>query len=211
MASMMNGMSLHGGLIPFGGTFLIFADYSRPALRLGAIQQVRVIHEFTHDSFFLGEDGPTHQPIEHAMALRAIPNFYVFRPGDAKETAACFEKALQLVKNFPQDATLLQGCGFADIPLYAYDLIINATAASLQQQALPLDIRLVGSHSCCYDLMYANQPTPFMQWAQEQHASTVVDGLGMLVEQAAESFYLWRGIRPDTDTVYQQLRPLNTT
>ena len=96
MASMMNGMSLHGGLIPFGGTFLIFADYSRPALRLGAIQQVRVIHEFTHDSFFLGEDGPTHQPIEHAMALRAIPNFYVFRPGDAKETAACFEKALQL-------------------------------------------------------------------------------------------------------------------
>ncbi len=96
MASMMNGMSLHGGVIPFGGTFLVFADYSRPALRLGAIQHVRAIHEFTHDSFYVGEDGPTHQPIEHAMALRTIPNFYVFRPGDAKETVACFEKALEL-------------------------------------------------------------------------------------------------------------------
>tara|TARA_Y100000590_G_scaffold387122_1_gene460422 strand:- start:5212 stop:7236 length:2025 start_codon:yes stop_codon:yes gene_type:complete len=96
MASMMNGMSLHGGVIPFGGTFLVFADYERPALRLAAIQSVRVIHEFTHDSFFVGEDGPTHQPVEHAMALRAIPGFYVFRPGDAKETVICFEKALQL-------------------------------------------------------------------------------------------------------------------
>ncbi len=96
MAAMMNGMSLHGGVIPFGGTFLVFADYERPALRLGAIQDVRAIHEFTHDSFFVGEDGPTHQPIEHAMALRVIPNFNVFRPGDAKETAACFELALRM-------------------------------------------------------------------------------------------------------------------
>ncbi len=96
MAALMNGMSLHGSVIPFGGTFLVFSDYSRPALRLGALQKVRVMHEFTHDSFYVGEDGPTHQPIEHAMALRTIPNFYVFRPGDAKETIACFEKALQL-------------------------------------------------------------------------------------------------------------------
>lgn len=95
MAAAMNGMALHGGVIPFGGTFLVFADYERPALRLGAIQQCRVIHEFTHDSFWVGEDGPTHQPIEHAMALRAIPNFNVFRPADAKETAACFRLALK--------------------------------------------------------------------------------------------------------------------
>jgi transketolase len=92
----MNGLSLHGGVIPFGGTFLVFADYSRPALRLGAIQKIRAIHEFTHDSFYVGEDGPTHQPIEHAMALRTIPDFYVFRPADAKETVACFEKSLHL-------------------------------------------------------------------------------------------------------------------
>lgn len=94
MAAAMNGMALHGGVIPFGGTFLVFADYERPALRLAAIQHCRVIHEFTHDSFWVGEDGPTHQPIEHAMALRAIPNFNVFRPADAKETAACFLLAM---------------------------------------------------------------------------------------------------------------------
>lgn len=95
MAAMMNGISLHGGLIPFGGTFLVFSDYERPALRLAAIQKTRVIHEFTHDSFFVGEDGPTHQPVEQTMSLRAIPNFNVFRPADAKETAACFKMALE--------------------------------------------------------------------------------------------------------------------
>ena len=95
MAAIMNGIALHGGLIPFGGTFLVFADYERPALRLAAIQHLQVIHEFTHDSFYVGEDGPTHQPIEHAMALRAIPNFHVLRPADAQETAACFQLALQ--------------------------------------------------------------------------------------------------------------------
>jgi len=100
MASMMNGMALHGGIIPFGGTFLVFADYERPALRLGAIQGARVIHEFTHDSFFVGEDGPTHQPVEHAMSLRMIPNFNVFRPADAKETAICFRLAME-IKNTP--------------------------------------------------------------------------------------------------------------
>jgi transketolase len=100
MAAMMNGMALHGGVIPFGGTFLVFADYERPALRLAAIQKVRVIHEFTHDSFYVGEDGPTHQPIEHAMSLRAIPDFSVYRPADAKETASCMKLALKN-KNMP--------------------------------------------------------------------------------------------------------------
>ena len=94
MAAALNGMALHGGVIPFGGTFLVFADYERPALRLAAIQHCSVIHEFTHDSFYVGEDGPTHQPIEHAMALRTIPNFNVFRPADAKETSACFRLAM---------------------------------------------------------------------------------------------------------------------
>jgi len=95
MAAIMNGMSLHGGLIPFGGTFLVFSDYERPALRLAAIQKVRVIHEFTHDSFYVGEDGPTHQPIEHIMSLRAIPDFNVYRPADAKETASCIRLAIE--------------------------------------------------------------------------------------------------------------------
>ena len=94
MAAAMNGIALHGGLIPFGGTFLVFADYERPALRLASIQKCGVIHEFTHDSFWVGEDGPTHQPVEQAMSLRAIPGFYVFRPADAKETVASFELAM---------------------------------------------------------------------------------------------------------------------
>ena len=95
MAAIMNGMALHGGIIPFGGTFLVFSDYERPALRLAAIQKVRVIHEFTHDSFYVGEDGPTHQPVEHIMSLRAIPDFRVYRPADAKETAACMKLAIK--------------------------------------------------------------------------------------------------------------------
>jgi transketolase len=95
MASAMNGIALHGGFIPFGGTFLCFADYSRPAIRLGALMGIRVVHVMTHDSIGLGEDGPTHQPVEQIPALRAIPNLNVFRPADAVETAEAWVIALQ--------------------------------------------------------------------------------------------------------------------
>ena len=126
MAVIMNGIALHGGLIPFGGTFLVFSDYERPALRLAAIQHLQVIHEFTHDSFYVGEDGPTHQPIEHAMALRAIPNFHVLRPADAQETAACFQLALQTKKT--PSALLLTRQG---VPVSA--LQIDAIVAGVQK------------------------------------------------------------------------------
>ena len=95
MAAAMNGMALHGGVIPYGGTFLIFSDYCRNAIRLSALQQVRVIYVLTHDSIGLGEDGPTHQPVEHVMSLRLIPNLNVFRPADVIETAECWNLALQ--------------------------------------------------------------------------------------------------------------------
>ncbi len=95
MASAMNGMALHGGIIPYSGTFLVFSDYCRPAIRLAALMGKRVIHIMTHDSIGLGEDGPTHQPIEHLAALRAIPNLLVFRPCDAVETAECWQLALE--------------------------------------------------------------------------------------------------------------------
>src|SRR5271167_2422093 len=95
MAAAMNGMSLHGGLIPYSGTFLAFADYSRAAIRLGALMGTRVIHVMTHDSIGLGEDGPTHQPVEHLAALRAMPNLLVFRPADGVETAECWRLALE--------------------------------------------------------------------------------------------------------------------
>ena len=95
MAAAMNGLALHGGIIPYSGTFLVFSDYCRPAIRLAALMGERVIHVMTHDSIGLGEDGPTHQPVEHLAALRAIPNLYVFRPCDAVETVECWQLALQ--------------------------------------------------------------------------------------------------------------------
>src|SRR5947209_96861 len=94
MAAAMNGMALHGGVIPYGGTFLVFTDYARPAIRLSALQQARVIYVMTHDSIGLGEDGPTHQPIEHLQSLRAMPGIEIFRPADAVETAESWALAL---------------------------------------------------------------------------------------------------------------------
>jgi transketolase len=94
MAGAMNGLALHGGVIPYGGTFMTFSDYSRPAIRLAALMGTRVIHVLTHDGIGLGEDGPTHQPVEHLPALRAIPNLHVFRPADAVETVECWQLAL---------------------------------------------------------------------------------------------------------------------
>jgi len=99
MAGIMNGMALHGGIIPFGGTFLIFLDYCKPSLRLSAFMGLRVIYIFSHDSIGLGEDGPTHQPIEHLVHLRAIPNLNVFRPADTIETFECWEIALKSSTN----------------------------------------------------------------------------------------------------------------
>ena len=94
----MNGLALHGGFIPYGGTFLVFTDYCRPSMRLSALMNQRVIYVMTHDSIGLGEDGPTHQPVEHLASLRAIPNLQVFRPGDAVETAECWALALASAK-----------------------------------------------------------------------------------------------------------------
>ena len=95
MAAAMNGMALHGGVIPYGGTFLVFTDYCRPSIRLSALMQQRVIYVMTHDSIGLGEDGPTHQPVEHLAAMRVIPNLAVYRPCDAVETAECWQLALK--------------------------------------------------------------------------------------------------------------------
>jgi len=99
MAGVMNGMALHGGIIPYGGTFLIFLDYCKPSVRLSALMGLRVVYVFSHDSIGLGEDGPTHQPIEHLAHLRAIPNLNVFRPADTIETLECWEIALKSSTN----------------------------------------------------------------------------------------------------------------
>jgi transketolase len=95
MAAICNGIAYHGGLRPYGGTFLVFSDYMRPSMRLAAIAKLPVIYVLTHDSVFVGEDGPTHEPVEHLAALRAIPNLLVLRPGDAEETEAAWRMAIE--------------------------------------------------------------------------------------------------------------------
>ncbi len=105
MSAVMNGLALYGGLIPYGGTFLIFSDYSKPSIRLSALMGLKVIYIFSHDSIGLGEDGPTHQPIEQLTGLRAIPNLNVFRPADINETLECWEIALKS-ENTPSAITL---------------------------------------------------------------------------------------------------------
>ena len=96
MGAIMNGIALHSSFIPYGGTFLVFADYMKPAIRLSALMKQRILYIFTHDSIGLGEDGPTHQPVEHLAMLRSIPNLYVFRPCDSQETIGCYEQALKI-------------------------------------------------------------------------------------------------------------------
>jgi shikimate dehydrogenase len=117
------------------------------------------------------------------------------------------ERAVELVAHFAASATTLDGGGFARLGDAQFDLIINATAASLQGQAPPLPTSSLAADGACYDLMYAAEPTPFMRWARPLSSGPCVDGLGMLVEQAAESFYLWRGQRPDTAAIMRMLRP----
>lgn len=109
MGAAMNGMALHGGILPYSGTFLVFADYCRPAIRLSALMGVRVIYVMTHDSIGVGEDGPTHQPVEHVASLRAIPNLYVFRPADAIETAECWELSVERTQGPSLHALTRQG------------------------------------------------------------------------------------------------------
>ncbi|MFN7030567.1 MAG: transketolase [Sphingopyxis sp.] len=120
MAAAMNGMALHGGVVPYGGTFLVFADYCRAAIRLSALQQQRVVYVMTHDSIGLGEDGPTHQPIEHLQSLRAMPNLLVLRPADAVETAECWALALA-----QQDRPSLLALTRQNLPPLRHDVTEN--------------------------------------------------------------------------------------
>ena len=123
MAAAMNGIALHGGLIPYSGTFFVFTDYMRPALRLAALMRLRVIHVLTHDSIGLGEDGPTHQPIEHLASLRAMPNMRMFRPADAMETAECWELAL-----LRTDGPSLLALSRQALPALRSEAAVNLTA-----------------------------------------------------------------------------------
>lgn len=139
MAAAMNGMALHGGIIPYSGTFLVFADYARAAIRLSALQRARVIYVMTHDSIGLGEDGPTHQPIEHLQSLRVMPNLNVFRPADAIETAECWALALANENRPSVIALTRQG-----LPMLRTDVASNLCAkGAYRLQAAGKDRKIV--------------------------------------------------------------------
>lgn len=181
MAAAMNGMTLHGGIIPYAGTFLQFADYARPAIRLAALMKQRVIHVMTHDSIGLGEDGPTHQPVEHLASLRAIPNCYTFRPCDGIETAESWEIALKkddapsvlaltrqglptLCENREENLTLkgayiLQDCdGEPDVTLFASGSEVHLAIEAAEK--IDANVRVV---SCpCLDL-FKEQSSEYFQ------------------------------------------------
>jgi transketolase len=142
---MMNGMVLHGGIRPFGGTFLIFTDYLRPSLRLACLMGLPVVYVMTHDSIGLGEDGPTHQPVEHLAALRAIPNLHVMRPADARETVGAWQQAITrtdgptLLALTRQNVPVLEGTAAEAVAAGAYvvreaespDIVLVATGSEV--------------------------------------------------------------------------------
>jgi transketolase len=156
MAAIMNGLALHGGFIPYGGTFLVFSDYARNAIRLAALMRQRLVHVFTHDSIGLGEDGPTHQPVEHAASLRLIPNLDVWRPCDAVETMAGWQAGLERTdgptahlltrQNVPHQARTGEqiaairrgGYVLADTPTERLDAVVIATGSEV---GLAMDAR----------------------------------------------------------------------
>jgi transketolase len=146
MAAAMNGIALHGGFIPYGGTFLAFSDYSRPAIRLAALMGVRVIHVMTHDSIGLGEDGPTHQPVEHLAALRAIPNLLVFRPADAIETAQAWDCALRAARQPSVLCLSRQALPVLDRSFAAENLVARG-AYVLSEPEGPRDVTLLATGS----------------------------------------------------------------
>ncbi|HPE31327.1 MAG TPA: transketolase [Parvularculaceae bacterium] len=145
MAAAMNGMALHGGVVPYGGTFLVFTDYCRPSIRLSALMGIRVVYVMTHDSIGLGEDGPTHQPVEHLAALRAIPNLNVYRPADTIETAECWELALA-DKNTPSVIALTRQ-NLAPARLTHTDENLSARGAYIVADAPDPDVVIIATGS----------------------------------------------------------------
>src|SRR5262245_53207139 len=184
MAATMNGMALHGGIVPYGGTFLVFTDYCRPSIRLSALMQQRVIYVMTHDSIGLGEDGPTHQPVEHLAALRAIPNLNVMRPADSVECAECWEIAL-LSKTTPTILALTR----QGVPLLrdrpSDDNLSAKGAYVLIEPARERDVTLIGTGS---ELALAVAPAKALEGEGGIAAAVVSMPCSELFEAQSQSY-----------------------
>ncbi|MGC6411234.1 MAG: transketolase [Candidatus Puniceispirillaceae bacterium] len=189
MAAAMNGAALHGGVIPFGGTFLVFTDYCRPSIRLSALMEQRVIYVMTHDSIGLGEDGPTHQPVEHVASLRAIPNLLVFRPADIVETAECWQLAVEN-QNRPSVLALSRQ-GLAQLRT-AYDSENRAAKGGyiLQDCAGTPDITLMATGS---EVSIAADAKAQLESAGHKVRLVSVPSLELLKEQGADYLDNLRG------------------
>ena len=189
MAAAMNGAALHGGVIPFGGTFLVFTDYCRPSIRLSALMEQRVIYVMTHDSIGLGEDGPTHQPVEHVASLRAIPNLLVFRPADIVETAECWQLAVEN-QNRPSVLALSRQ-GLAQLRT-AYDSENRAAQGGyiLQDCAGTPDITLMATGS---EVSIAADAKAQLESAGHKVRLISVPSLELLKEQGADYLDNLRG------------------
>jgi transketolase len=166
MVGVLNGMALHGGVIPYGGTFLIFSDYCRPSIRLAALSHIPTILIFTHDSIGLGEDGPTHQPVEHLAALRAIPHLLLIRPADANETAQAWKVALE-----KRDGPVALILSRQNLPIY--DRSNMGDAAGLAKGAYIL----LGSNRVYPDVLLIASGSE-VQFAVEAHAKLADQGIG---------------------------------
>lgn len=192
MAAIMNGVALHGGIRPYGGTFLVFSDYARPALRLAAMMGAPVIHVMTHDSIGLGEDGPTHQPIEHLLSLRAIPGLHVWRPADAIETAECWQQAL-LTTNAPSLLALSR----QNLPSLRHMLPLAENLCArggyvLFEPPAPRHVTLIASGS---EVNLAVQAAQTL--ADEGIAAAVVSMPCWSFFDAQPADYRWATLRPD--------------
>jgi transketolase len=211
----VNGMAVHGGLVPFGSTFFVFSDYCKPALRLAALMQAHSIFVFTHDSIGLGEDGPTHQPVEQLMMLRAVPGMTDFRPADANETAACWRLALE--RNAP--------CFFAlsrqDLPVIdpaAHDAYANASkGAYVLEDAKDAQVILIGTGSELWPAVDAAKQLAgegikarvvsmpswriFEEQTSEYKASVLPAGVPKLAVAAGATLGWWKYVGTDGDVV----------
>jgi transketolase len=215
MCAAVNGMAAHGGLIPFGSTFFVFSDYARPALRLAALMQVHSLFVFTHDSVGLGEDGPTHQPVEHLMALRAIPGLTDFRPADANETAAAWRLALE--RKVPSFFALSR----QDLPIIdpaAHDVLAGVSkGAYVLEDATDPQVVLIGTGSELWPavegakLLAADgiraRVVSFPSWklfeeqTAEYKASVLPSGVPKLAVEAGATLGWWKYVGQDGDVI----------
>ena len=215
MAAAMTGMALHGGVIPFGGTFLVFTDYCRPSIRLAALMGIRVIYVMTHDSIGLGEDGPTHQPVEHLAALRVIPNLNVFRPADTVETAECWELALRTQttpsvialtrQNLPQVRTQASDTNLCGRGAYVLREADGDHQATIVASGSEIEIAL-GARDALQSEGIGTRVVSAPSWEHfaaqdESYRNSVLDRSKALVAVEAASTFGWSGMVGDNGGV----------